>query len=161
MAASREPKSYLVHPSGSITAKVTVKLPYPTFTSSLIHNVETPDPSSLCPRLLLRKGFTKANTFFYEKFFRRVSKDDWPSVDPELAELQKEFSIWSENAMHAKVVIVCGKAAGQDYIARRKPYVRSLLCVNTSRERLELGILRDEHGNISQVAILAFHPKFM
>lgn len=66
----------LVATSGSIESKVTLHLNHPRFTTNHSINGEVCDSTNPCLELVIAKGFSKHNAFWFDHFSRRERKSD-------------------------------------------------------------------------------------
>jgi hypothetical protein len=78
--------AYLVSPSGSPSRPLHIKLNYPTFRTKQLEHGETADDTNPCMRLLMEKGLSASNAFWYEANFRRQTptKSRHQEVDTKL-----------------------------------------------------------------------------
>lgn len=63
--------AHLVKPSGSPNNALHLMLNYPTFKTQKPNDGETADDTNVCTKLLLKKGLSADNCFWYEACFRR------------------------------------------------------------------------------------------
>ena len=63
--------AHIVKPSGSPNSALHLMLNYPTFKTRNPDSGETADATNVCTNLLIKKGLTSDNSFWYEACFRR------------------------------------------------------------------------------------------
>jgi hypothetical protein len=73
---TRKAEEEIVAPSGSIRAKIALHLNHPTFTTNHAIDGEVCDPTNRCMGLVIGKGFSKDNAFWFDHFSRREKKSD-------------------------------------------------------------------------------------
>lgn len=108
-------RNYIIKPPGSMDSLVGIMMHYPTFSCDKKHYIggECADASSPCPALLMSKGFSANNTFWFEACFRR-EKAPRDRSNPmtaygysfELRECHRAFSRECEEALNARVILV-------------------------------------------------------
>ncbi|KAH7082941.1 hypothetical protein BKA63DRAFT_486357 [Paraphoma chrysanthemicola] len=132
--------AHIVKPSGLPSQALHLKLNYPTFRMQQIEHGESADHTNNSTKLLMLKGLTAANAFWYEACFRRqaparsrhqeVATRDWPA---EVKNLHTEFSHHCE-LIDKKVLTLFGASNRKTFNDR---YAVTQLNIRASDTELE------------------------
>lgn len=158
---SRQPSSGLVKPSGNLTLPVIIKLHYPTKrTKHPLHGYAA-DESNPCTSLILKAGFTSANSLWLEEVYRRTlppknrSCPAMPLSDGE-RQVHNDFSQALEDASTSCVAIIFGKCNRSLLIERR------LVSFPVRIENFEVIIGIQYRGDIiTRLFVFADHPEYI
>lgn len=78
--------------------------------------------------------------------------------------MHQQLSVYCENASDAKILLVCGRPAAEEYQRRCQPTVRVPLGAGKDALGLELGIVYEGKGQsrrITQLAFFVYRPDFL
>ena len=162
--------AHIVRPSGSRNARLHLMLHYPTFTTENPDYGETADATNVCINLLLRKGLSAQNAFWYEAYFRRqvaaavrhhaIAAQFWPEA---VRQHHEKFSLFCQQ--QAKTVLVVFGAANRKAISNRywseKYTVTEYRVRITATETVVLGVVRCTDGLIDHLLIFCPHPEWL
>jgi hypothetical protein len=157
--------AHIVKPSGTPNNSLHLVLNYPTFKTSKPDFGETADDSNVCTRLLLSKGLSAENSFWYEACFRRqipptvrhqaIATKFWPK---QVQDIHTDFSRTCEG-LSKKVLVVFGAPNRKDFKSR---HTISDFPIHVSEtERVSVGITRVEEGRIRFVVVFCPHPEWL
>ena len=160
--SSGQPQAYLVAPSGSLNARLGVKLNYPTFHTKRPMNGNAADDTNPCTSLLCQKGLQEA--FWFERYFRRMDapkvRSIWmDSIPKELEEIHRRFSLWCEESSRMKVLLLFGVEGQKDFLARHQD-MTILRVPFLNAWTVTVGILRHEDA-IRLIVVFLFHPEWL
>ncbi|MCJ1249297.1 hypothetical protein MMC30_006520 [Trapelia coarctata] len=158
---------HLVRPSGYLDCKLGIRLHYPTYSTSNVSNGETADLSSPCPRLLLKKGLSSEHALWFESYFRRevAARDRNQGTSPMNAwpesyrQLHEQFSLWCEQHSQMKVLIVCGKPSGEEYLRTRS--ISRTFTIPLAKDIFVKACTVRCLGRIARIVIFAPHPEWL
>lgn len=161
VALSNRPVEDLVIPSGSLFAPVGLKLHYPTFSGTNLHEGEVANPSFACIRILVSKGLS--NACWYEAFFRREKFPERPSgsVGKRPAPPMKDYSS-SLSACHLAYSSWCEQ---QPIVVLFGEHVLKIASSDKAVERINvldppIGLLLfRESDKIIKICVVAPHPQ--
>jgi hypothetical protein len=164
---------HLVRPSGSIQARLGIKLHYPTFTTTKNSYGESADWSNPCTRLLLKKGLSPDNlsSFWFESYFRRQNAPQRRQNSPMKGwtaahrKIHESFSKYCEASMSCRVLLVFGRENRLQY-SRNEPLDSNALRVVTEIPikcedvTVNLGLVSND-SEVSMLLVYCHHPEWL
>jgi hypothetical protein len=157
--------AHIVKPSGSPSHALHLILNYPTFRTKQLEYGESADETNSCTKLLLQKGLSADNAFWFEACFRRqsstvnqhqpVATKSWPT---DVKKLHTDFSRQCQT-LPKKVLILFGAPNKSDFKLRHT--IQELIIPVSDAERVTIGLVRDLEDNMSYIVVYAPHPEWL